>query len=54
MALFNDKKHSKNFDKVNNYYNSEPRLWKISRVREAVVKGWITEDEFKEITGEEY
>lgn len=44
--------HSKNFEKVKNYYDAG--LWKISRVREAVVKGWITADEFKEITGEDY
>lgn len=54
MALFNGKEHSKHFDKVKGYYNNGDGLWKISRVREAVVKGWVTEDEFKEITGENY
>lgn len=44
--------HSKNFDKVKNYYDRG--LWSVDRVREAVVKGWITEKEFKEITGEDY
>lgn len=29
-------------------------LWNISRVRNAVTKGWITEEEFTLITGEEY
>ena len=54
MALFGTKKaeHSPKYEKVKNYYDKG--LWKISRVREAVVKGWITEKEFKEITGEEY
>ena len=44
--------HSKNFYKVKNYYDQG--LWKISRVRQAVTKGWITEEEFFEITREEY
>lgn len=54
MALFGSKKveHSPKYDKVKDYYNKG--LWKVSRVREAVVKGWITEEEFKEITGEDY
>ena len=49
--------HSKNFDKVRNYYNTivnVERLWNENRVRNAVVKEWITEGEFKEITGEDY
>lgn len=29
-------------------------MWNITRVRNAVKMGWITEDEFKEITGEDY
>lgn len=29
-------------------------LWSIERVRNAVVKKWITADEFREITGEDY
>ena len=44
--------HSKNYEKVKNYYDKG--LWSIERVRQAVVKGWITEEEFAEITGEEY
>lgn len=31
------------FEKVKKYYNSG--LWNEKRVRNAVVKGWITEDE---------
>ena len=46
------KAHSKNFEKVKNYYDKG--LWSIERVRQAVVKGWITEEEFTEITGEPY
>ena len=30
------------------------RLWSIGRVKNAVVKEWITTEEFKEITGEQY
>ena len=45
-------KHSKNFDKVKKYYKNG--MWSINMVRNAVVKEWITEEEFKEITGEDY
>lgn len=34
-----------------NYDNS---FWDISKVRDAVVKGWITAEEYQEITGEVY
>lgn len=44
--------YSKNFKKVKNYYDSG--LWNIQRVRNAVEKNWITPEEFKEITGENY
>lgn len=44
--------HSKKFYKVKDYYDKG--LWKESRVREAVIKGWITEEEFTEITGIPY
>lgn len=44
--------HSSNFEKVKDYYNR--KLWDISRVRNAVKKGWITQEEFLEITGTEY
>lgn len=44
--------HSKKFEKVKNYYDSG--LWSKARVREAVVKGWITAAEYAEITGEYY
>ena len=42
---------SKNFEKVKNYYDNG--MWNEARVRNAVGK-WITEEEYKEITGEEY
>ena len=40
------------FEKVKYYYDHG--LWSIDRVRNAVVKGWITAAQFKEITGEDY
>lgn len=40
------------FEKVKYYYDHG--LWSIDRVRNAVVKGWITAEQFKEITGEDY
>ena len=42
---------SKNFYKVENYYRL--KLWNIDRVRASVGK-WITADEFKIITGQDY
>lgn len=42
---------SKNFEKVKNYYDNE--IWNKTRVYNAVGK-WITEEEYKEITGEDY
>ena len=41
---------SKNYNKVKSYYDRG--LWSIERVREAVVKGWITPEEYKLITGQ--
>ena len=43
---------SKHFKKVKGYYDSG--LWNIERVRNAVIKGWITTEEYKTITGEVY
>lgn len=43
---------SRYFQKVKHYYDNG--LWNIERVRNAVVKGWITETEFKTITGNDY
>jgi len=44
--------HSANFEKVKRYYVL--KIWNETRVRNAVVMGWITEAEFTEITGKEY
>lgn len=44
--------HSKQFEKVKRYYDEG--FWNNVRVRNAVIKGYITEAEYKEITGEEY
>ena len=44
--------HSKNYEKVKYYYDHG--LWNVDRVRQAVVKGWITEEEYREIVGEDY
>ncbi len=43
---------SRMYERVKKYYDKG--LWKIAAVRNAVVKGWITAEEFKEITGEDY
>ena len=40
------------FELVKTYYDKG--LWNITRVKNAVVKNWITEEQFKEITGEDY
>lgn len=40
------------FEKVKGYY--ERGLWDLSRVRNAVLKGWISEEEFEVITGETF
>lgn len=36
-----------NYEKIKFYFESG--LWSIQRVRNAVQKGWITEEEFNEI-----
>lgn len=49
--------HSKNFDKVKTYYenyiNGKKPFWSKTNVRNAVGR-WITAEEYKEITGEDY
>lgn len=42
---------SKNYEKVKGYY--EKGLWSKTRVHNAVGK-WITEEEYQQITGEEF
>jgi uncharacterized XkdX family phage protein len=44
--------HSKKFEAVKKYYSY--RLWSKAKVKNAVLQGWITAEEFKEITGEDY
>ena len=43
---------SKMYEKIKEYYNTS--LWSEERVRNMVIKGIITEEEFYEITGEFY
>ena len=43
---------SKNFDKIKKYYDSG--LWSKERVRNVTNKGFITEEEYKDIVGKEY
>lgn len=42
---------SVNYEKVQNYYTKG--LWSIGMVKNAVGR-WITETEYKEITGQDY
>ena len=44
--------HSPKYEKVKGYYDKG--LWNEEMVRNAVVKGWITEEEYREIVGEDY
>lgn len=44
--------HSPKYNKVKNYYDKG--LWNDEMVRNAVVKGWITAEEYTEITGKPY
>ena len=40
------------YAKVKRYYDNGQ--WTVNMVRNAVVKGWITAEQFEEITGEVY
>ena len=42
------------FRMINGWYNSEPKRWTIGMVKDAVMAGKITEEEFFTITGEVY
>lgn len=44
--------HSDNFEKVKRFYTL--KVWNETRVRNAVKMSWITEEEFTEITGNDY
>lgn len=43
---------SKKYNKVKGYYDKG--LWTKKMVRNAVIKAWITADEYEEITGDKY
>ena len=43
---------SSKFEKVKAYF--ERGLWSLDRVRNAVIKSWITAEEFQIITGQPY
>lgn len=43
---------SKHYNKVKGYYDAG--LWPQQWVRDAVIKDWITADEYRQITGAEY
>ena len=43
---------SKKYETVKRYYVEG--FWSLKKVRDAVAKGWITAEEFAEITGEPY
>lgn len=45
-------KHSKNFEKVKSHFEADN--WDLKKVREAVTSGWITKEEFKEITSKNF
>ena len=44
--------HSKKYAKVKLYYDRG--VWTKEMVYNAVIKGWITEEEYEEITGEAF
>lgn len=44
--------HSKMFEKIKKYYDDG--LWNKEMVRNAVIKGKITPEEYAEITGDPY
>lgn len=44
--------HSPKYEMVRGFYMNN--LWEERKVRDAVIKHWITEEEFKEITGKDY
>ena len=43
---------SPKYELVKRYY--QLKMWNLVKVKAAVVKGWITDEEFTEITGEPY
>lgn len=47
-----NEQHSAKFEDVKEYYDNG--LWKKKAVRNAVIKKWITAEEYAEIVGEPY
>ena len=43
---------SKKYNDIKKYYDM--KFWTIAMVANAVKKGWITPEEYEEITGEDY
>ncbi len=43
---------SEKFEIVKKYFDMD--MWTEQKVRNAVIKGWITAEEFKTITGKNY
>lgn len=43
---------SPNFEKVRTFYKH--KLWTLAQVKKAVECNWITKEEFKTITGQNY
>ena len=43
---------SAKFEDVKKYYDLQ--VWSEAKVRNAVAKGWITKEEFTQITGKNY
>lgn len=46
------KEHSKNYEKVKRYHSMG--IWSRKMLINAVDKGWITAEEFEQITGQSY
>lgn len=44
--------HSKDFEKIKRYYDN--RFWTKKMVKNVVIKGKITAEEYEEITGDPY
>ena len=44
--------HSEKYELVLKFYKT--KMWSEKMTRDAVIKNWITESEFKEITGKDY
>lgn len=59
MAMKKNNEHSPKFNKVQDYYDlwvvtDGKKGWSPKMVANAVVKGWITAEEYEEIIGEPY